>query len=208
MPDFLIIDDHPIVRKGIRQILEEMPGKIHVTEAGNASEGLGKFRERIFDLVLLDINLPGRSGLDILADIKLLKPDMKVLMISMYPEEQYAIRSLKSGASGYLIKESAPDELNIAVEKILKGQRYITQSIAERIFDSVNTAELPYQSLSNREFEVMIQIAKGKGLKEIGNLLSLSEKTISTYRTRILEKMNIQTNAEIVKYALQNKLIE
>jgi DNA-binding NarL/FixJ family response regulator len=208
MPDFLIIDDHPIVRKGIRQILEEMPGKIHVTEAGNASEGLGKFRERIFDLVLLDINLPGRSGLDILADIKLLKPDMKVLMISMYPEEQYAIRSLKSGASGYLIKESAPDELNIAVEKILKGQRYITQSIAERIFDSVNTAELPYQSLSNREFEVMIQIAKGKGLKEIGNLLSLSEKTISTYRTRILEKMNMQTNAEIVKYALQNKLIE
>jgi DNA-binding NarL/FixJ family response regulator len=208
MTEFLIIDDHPIVRKGIRQILEEMPGKIHVTEAGNASEGLGKFRERTYDLIVLDINLPGRSGLDILEDIKLLKPDVKVLMISMYPEEQYAIRSLKSGASGYLIKESAPDELSIAVEKILKGQRYITQSIAERIFDTVNTAELSYQSLSNRELEVMILIAKGKSLKEIGNLLSLSEKTISTYRTRILEKMNMKSNAEIVKYALQNKLIE
>jgi two-component system invasion response regulator UvrY len=208
MTEFLIIDDHPIVRKGIRQILEDMPGNIHVTEAGNASEGLGKFRERTYDLVLLDINLPGRSGLDILENIKNLQPDVKVLMISMYPEEQYAIRSLKSGASGYLIKESAPDELNIAVEKILKGHRYITQSIAERIFDSVNTAEFLHQSLSNRELEVMILIAKGKGLKEIGVLLSLSEKTISTYRTRILEKMNMKSNAEIVKYALQNKLIE
>jgi len=208
MPDFLIIDDHPIVRKGIRQILEEMPGKIHITEAGNASEGLKKLRERRYDLVLLDINLPGRSGLDLLKDIVHLKPDLKVLMISMYPEEQYAIRSLKSGASGYLTKESASDELTIAVEKILKGHRYITHSIAEQIFDNLNTAELPHQSLSNRELEVMILIAKGKGLKEIGDLLSLSEKTISTYRTRILEKMNMQSNAEIVKYALQNKLIE
>jgi len=208
MPDFLIIDDHPLVRKGIRQILEEMPGKIHITEAGNASEGLKKLRERRYDLVLLDINLPGRSGLDLLKDIVHLKPDLKVLMISMYPEEQYAIRSLKSGASGYLTKESASDELTIAVEKILKGHRYITHSIAEQIFDNLNTAELPHQSLSNRELEVMILIAKGKGLKEIGDLLSLSEKTISTYRTRILEKMNMQSNAEIVKYALQNKLIE
>ena len=208
MPDFLIIDDHPIVRKGIRQILEEMPGNIHVTEAGNASEGLKKLRERGYDLVVLDINLPGRSGLDLLKDIKHLKPDLKVLMISVYPEDQYAIRSLKSGASGYLTKESAPDELTIAVEKILKGHRYITQSIAEQIFDTLNTAELPHQSLSNRELEVLILIAKGKGLKEIGDLLSLSEKTISTYRTRILEKMNMKSNAEIVKYALQNKLIE
>ena len=208
MPDFLIIDDHPIVRKGIRQILEEIPGNIHVSEAGNASEGLRKLRERRYDLVVLDINLPGRSGLDMLKDIKLMKPDVKVLMISMYPEEQYAIRSLKSGASGYLTKESAPDELTIAVEKILKGHRYITQSISEQIFDTMDTVELSHQSLSNRELEVMIQIAKGKGLKEIGSLLSLSEKTISTYRTRILEKMNMKSNADITKYALQNKLIE
>jgi two-component system, NarL family, invasion response regulator UvrY len=208
MPVFLIIDDHPIVRKGIRQILEDMNSDVHVHETGTAVDGLKKFREIDIDLVLLDINLPDRSGLDILKDFKYLKPDVKVLMISMYPEEQYAIRSLKSGASGYLTKESASDELTIAVANILKGHRYITQSIADQIFDTLNYAESPHKSLSNREFEVMIQIAKGKGLKEIGNLLSLSDKTISTYRYRVLEKMNMKSNAEIIKYALQNKLIE
>jgi len=208
MPNFLIIDDHPIVRKGIRELLEEIHGEVHVHEAGTAETGLKIFREKKCDLVLLDINLPARSGLDILADMKLQKPDVKVLIISMYPEEQYAIRSLKSGASGYLTKESASNELLVAVNRILQGDLYITKSIAERIFDELKNKGLPHEALSNREFEVMILIARGRSLKEIGNLLSLSEKTISTYRTRILEKMNMQSNADVIKYALQNKLIE
>jgi two-component system invasion response regulator UvrY len=208
MPEFLIIDDHPIVRKGIRQILEDMNSDVHVHEAGTAAKGLKKFREINFDLVILDINMPDRSGLDMLDDMKRIKSGVKILIVSMYPEKQYAIRALKSGASGYLTKESAADELILAMKKIMKGGHYITESIAEHIFDSLDKIGPLHETLSNREFEVMIQIAKGKGLKEIGNLLSLSEKTISTYRYRILEKMKIKSNAEIIRYALLNKLIE
>ena len=138
MPDFLVIDDHPVVRKGICQILEDVSGQVSVDEAGDASEGLKKFRNNKFDLVLLDINLPGRSGLDLIEDFKSIDPDAKILIVSMYPEEQYAIRALKTGAAGYLTKESASDELLTAVDKIIKGGRYITQSIAERIFDAID----------------------------------------------------------------------
>lgn len=208
MPNFLIIDDHPIVRKGIRQLLEERSGPVNVEEAGSAAEGVKKFCEGDYELILLDINLPGRSGLDLIEDLNKLNSNVKVLVISMYPEEQYAIRALKSGAMGYLTKESAPDELLVAVNKVLKGEMYITQSIAERIFEALDQKGLLHEALSNREFEVMILIAKGRGLKEIGNLLSLSEKTISTYRTRILDKMNMKSNADIIKYAIQNKLVE
>lgn len=208
MLSFLIIDDHPIVRKGIRQILEDMDGDVHIHEAGTAPEGLKKFRENDIDLVLLDINLPGKSGLDMLEDLKQLKANVKILMISMYPEEQYAIRALKSGASGYLTKESASDELLLAVDKIIKGGRYITQSLAEQIFDTLDIEGPVHGQLSNREFEVMIQIAKGKDIKKIAIALSLSEKTVSTYRSRILEKMNLLSNTDLVRYALRNKLIE
>ena len=208
MPNFLIIDDHPIVRKGIRQLLEERSGPVSVEEAGSAAEGVKKFREGDYELVLLDINLPGRGGLDLIEDLKKIKSNVRVLVVSMYPEEQYAIRALKSGAMGYLTKDSAPDELLVAVNKILQGDRYITQSIAEKIFDALENKGVPHEALSNREFEVMILIARGRNLKTIGDLLSLSEKTISTYRSRILEKMNMQSNADIIKYALQNKLIE
>ncbi len=208
MPVVLIIDDHPIIRRGIRQILEDKAGDIQVHEAGTVSDGLKKFREYDIDLVLLDISLPGRSGLDMIEDMKQLKSDAKILMISMYPEEQYAIRALKSGASGYLTKESAPDELLLAVERIINGGRYITQSLAEQIFDTLDKEGPVHRKLSNREFEVMIQIAKGKDIKKIANALSLSEKTISTYRSRILEKMNLLSNTDLVRYALRNKLIE
>jgi len=208
MPVVLIIDDHPIIRRGIRQILEDKSGDIQVHEAGTVSDGLKKFREYDIDLVLLDISLPGRSGLDMIEDMKQLKSDAKILMISMYPEEQYAIRALKSGASGYLTKESAPDELLLAVDRIIKGGRYITQSLAEQIFDTLDKEGPLHRKLSNREFEVMIQIAKGKDIKKIANALSLSEKTISTYRSRILEKMNLLSNTDLVRYALRNKLIE
>ena len=208
MPDFLVVDDHPIVRRGICQILEETSVNVNITEVGDAVEALKKFRASKFDMVLLDINLPGRSGLDVLEDMKSFSPDTKILMVSMYPEQQYAIRALKTGASGYLTKESASDELSIAVEKILKGGRYITQSIAEQIFDAIDQEGLPHESLSNRELEVLVQISKGRSLKEIGDLLSLSEKTISTYRSRIMEKMEMTSNADLVRYALNNKLID
>jgi len=208
MADFLVVDDHPIVRRGICQILEETSVNVNITQAGDAVEALKKFRSSKFDMVLLDINLPGRSGLDVLEDMKSFSPDTKILMVSMYPEQQYAIRALKTGASGYLTKESASDELSIAVEKILKGGRYITQSIAEQIFDAIDQEGLPHESLSNRELEVLVQISKGRSLKEIGDLLSLSEKTISTYRSRIMEKMEMTSNAELVRYALNNKLID
>jgi two-component system invasion response regulator UvrY len=208
MPKFLIIDDHPIVRKGIHQMLDELPGQNLVEEASSAGDGLKAFNEVIHDLVLLDINLPGRGGLDLIKDLKKICPGVKILIVSMYPEEQYAIRALKSGAMGYLTKSSAPDELLMAVTRILKGDRYITQSIAEKIFDEFEQKCMPHETLSNREFEVMKMIAGGRSLKEISNLLSLSEKTVSTYRTRILDKMDMHTNADLIRYALQNKLIE
>jgi two-component system, NarL family, invasion response regulator UvrY len=208
MPDFLVIDDHPIVRKGICQILYDISENVNIVEASDAREALSKIRTTRFDVVLLDINLPGRSGLDLLVDIKSSHPDIKILIVSMYPEEQYAIRALKSGASGYLTKESASNELLAAVDKILQGSRYITQSIAERIFDAIDNQGPPHELLSNRELEVLIQIAKGRSLKEIGQILALSEKTISTYRSRILEKTRLTSNADIVRYALQSKLVD
>lgn len=205
---FLVVDDHPIVRKGICQILDDFSTNTTIDEAGDASEAMKKFRANTYDLVLLDINLPGRGGLDLLEDIKSYNPATKVLMVSMYPEQQYAIRAIKTGASGYLTKESAPDELIVALEKILNGGRYITQSIAEQIFDAIDKQGPLHEALSNRELEVLIQIAKGRSLKEIGEMLALSEKTISTYRSRILDKMEMSSNADIVRYALQNKIID
>jgi len=208
MTSFLVVDDHPLVRKGICQILDEFTGSSTIEEAGDASEAMKKFREQTFDLVLLDINLPGRGGLDLLEDMKSYNPAAKILMVSMYPEQQYAIRALKTGASGYLTKESASDELASAIDKVMNGGRYITQSIAEQIFDAIDRQGPPHETLSNRELEVLIQIAKGRSLKEIGEMLALSEKTISTYRSRILEKMEMNSNADIVRYALKNGLID
>lgn len=208
MPRFLVVDDHPLVRRGICQILNDVSGPVSIVEASDASEAMKEIRASKFDVVLLDINLPGRTGLDLLQDLKNSHPGIKILMVSMYPEEQYAIRALRAGASGYLTKESASNELLTAVDKILKGGRYITQSIAERIFDAIDQKGPPHELLSNRELEVLLQIAKGLSLKEIGHLLALSEKTISTYRSRILEKMELSSNADIVRYALQSKLID
>jgi len=208
MPDFLVVDDHPVVRRGICQILEDISGPVHITEASNAREAMKEIRAKDFHMVLLDINLPDRTGLDLLEDLKNAHPDIKILMVSMYPEEQYAIRALKGGASGYLTKESASNELLAAIDKILQGGRYITQSIAERIFDAIDQKGPLHDLLSNRELEVLIQIAKGRSLKDIGQTLGLSEKTISTYRSRILEKMELNSNADMVRYALTNNLID
>jgi DNA-binding NarL/FixJ family response regulator len=204
----LIADDHAIVRKGLRQILEENSDITVTAEAVNGQDVLEKMRNGSFDLVLLDISMPGRNGLDVLKDIKASHPGLPVLMLSMYPEEQYAVRALKSGASGYLTKESAPDELMEAVKKVIKGGKYISSSLAEKLaMDLTGGSINPHEMLSDREFQVMAMIASGKAVKEIADELSLSVKTISTYRTRVLEKMNMHNNAEITRYAIENRLV-
>jgi DNA-binding NarL/FixJ family response regulator len=210
MIKILIADDHAIVREGLKQILLENPDLVVVSEASTGQEVLNKVGKNDLDMVVLDIAMPGRGGLDILKEIKNLKPKLPVLVLSMYPEEQYAVRVLKSGASGYLTKESAPVELVKAIRQISQGKKYISPSLAEKLaFDlEVSSEKLPHETLSDREYQVMCMIASGKTLKEIADELSLSIKTISTYRSRILEKMNMRTNAELTHYAVKNRLVD
>jgi DNA-binding NarL/FixJ family response regulator len=210
MIKILIADDHAIVREGLKQILSESPDLVVVAEASAGQEVLDKIMKNDLDLVILDIAMPGRGGLDILKEIKSQKPKLPVLILSMYPEEQYAVRVLKSGASGYLTKESAPDELVKAIRQISQGKKYISPSLAEKLaVDLEISPDRPsHETLSDREYQVMCMIASGKTLKEIADGLSLSIKTISTYRSRILEKMNMKTNAELTHYAIKNRLVD
>ena len=206
----LITDDHPVVRQGIRQILSEYSDIEVVDEAGQGSELLDQVMNNDYDVVLLDISMPGKSGLELLKDLKVLRPELAVLILSVHPEAQYAIRALKSGASGYLPKSTLPDELIKAIRKVAVGKKYITPSLAEIIatdFNQLNDKPV-YQNLSDREFEILCQIASGKSLKEIGEELSLSSKTISTYRERILDKLHFKTNAEIIRFAIQEGLVD
>lgn len=205
----IIADDHTIVREGLKQIISESP---EMTVAGEASDGqdlLEKVRRENFDAVLLDITMPGRSGIDILKQLKAEKPGLPVLMLSMHPEDQYALRAIKAGASGYLTKETAPDELIKAIKKITSGGKYITPSLAERLVSvfSDNTDELSHKKLSDREFEVFLKIAAGKQVSQIAGDMFLSVKTVSTYRSRILSKMNMSNNAELMHYAMKNGLL-
>ena len=206
----LIADDHAIVRKGLIQILQDAPEAISVEEAESGQEVLDKLRKTIFDAVVLDISMPGRSGLDTLSQIKTAYPDLPVLILSMHPEEQYALRVLKAGASGYLMKESAPNALISAVVKVAQGHKYITPSLAEALATRFEKGgdRKPHEKLSDREFEVFILISKGTSVKEIADSLFLSVKTVHTYRSRILEKMHMKGTAEIIHYAIQNQLIE
>ena len=210
MTKVLIADDHTIVRKGLRQIIEETQDIVAVGEAGTSQEILDKVRKTDCDVLLLDISMPGGNGLDILKRVKAEKPRLAVLILSMHPEEQYAVRALKAGASGYLTKGSAPEELITAIRKVASGRKYISSFLAERLaFDLGEKLEkLPHENLSDREFQVMCMIASGKPVGEIAEELSLSVKTISTYRSRILEKMQMKNNAEITHYAMQQKLVE
>ena len=210
MIKILIADDHPVVRKGLKEIIEETPGMMVGDEASNGQETIEKVRKSDFDIVLLDISMPGRSGLEIIKELKSEKPDLSVLILSMHPEEQYAVRVLKAGASGYLTKESAPDELITAIRKASIGRKYISSSLAEKLaFDLEIDAEKPlHETLSDREYEVMRMIASGKTISEIAKKLFLSVKTISTYRSRILEKTGMKSNAELTHYALKNRLVE
>lgn len=206
----LVADDHAVVREGLKQILSGMVG---VTVSGEASDGvqaLDQARKGDYDLVLLDIAMPGMSGLDVLKQLKSEKPDLPILMLSMYPEEQYAIRTLKAGASGYLAKESAPEELVAAVRKVCQGGKYVTSSLAEKLATYLKSdmERPPHERLSDREYQVVLMIASGKPVSEIANELSLSVKTISTNRSRALEKMGMKNNAEITHYAIKNGLVD
>jgi two-component system, NarL family, invasion response regulator UvrY len=210
MIKILIADDHAVVREGLKHILSEMPDIVVIGEAGNGQEVLQEVGKKAYDLIILDIAMPGRDGLEILKDLKLQKPNVPVLILSMFPEEQYALRALKSGASGYLTKESIPDELIKAIRKILKGGKYISASFSDKlIFSYDNDAEKPiHEVLSDREYQVMRMIASGKTLTEIADELALSIKTVSTYRSRILEKTGIRNNAELTHYAVKHRLVE
>lgn len=210
MIKILIADDHRIVREGLKQILAETPDMIVTDEASNAQEVLERIWDKDFDVLLLDISMPGRSGLDILKQLKGERPKLSVLVLSMYSEEQYALRALKAGASGYMTKESAPDELIEAIRKVSTGRKYISPSVAEKLAFSLESGDErpPQETLSDREFQVMCMIATGKTIKAIAEELSLSIKTVSTYRARILEKMRMKNNAELTHYAIQNRLVE
>jgi DNA-binding NarL/FixJ family response regulator len=205
----LIADDHPIVREGLKQIIRATPDIAVAGEASNAQEVLDQVMLQDFQVVLLDISMPGRNGLDILKQLKSLKPGIQHLILSTHPEEQYAVRALKSGASGYLTKDRVPEELINAIRKAAHGGRYISEALAEKLaFElSGETDEAPHQTLSDREYQVMCMIASGKTVKQIGQELALSIKTISTYRRRILEKMHMTTNAEITHYAIHGGLV-
>jgi DNA-binding NarL/FixJ family response regulator len=205
----LVADDHAIVRKGLKQILlDEYPfGEIE--ECSNAEELIQKANEGVWDVIISDISMPGRSGLEALQQIRLSYPRLPVLILSMHPEEQYAIRALKAGASGYCSKDLAHEELVNAVRRVLTGKKYITPSLAEALATQLDDESKPepYKRLSDREFDVFKLLAAGKTVSEIADTLSLSTTTISTYRSRILVKMNFKTNADLIRYALEKKLI-
>jgi DNA-binding NarL/FixJ family response regulator len=206
----LIADDHPIVRKGLKQILSEESDMGVFGEAQNSQELLELVRKQDWDIVILDITMPGRGGIDVLKELKHERPKLPVLMLSVHPEDQYAVRALKAHASGYMTKDSAPEELVKAIRKILRGGKYISSTLAEKLaFDLETETEKPlHETLSDREHQVLLMIASGKTVSEIAKELSLSVKTIDTYRARILEKMKMKTNAELTHYAIKNKLVE
>jgi DNA-binding NarL/FixJ family response regulator len=209
MINILIADDHSVVRRGLKQILSEESDMNVGGEASNSEGILAILGQQPWDLLILDITMPGKSGLDVLLEIKQKRPGLKVLILSMHPEEEIAVRALKSGADGYLNKESVPGELIQAIRKIISGGKYISNTLAESIFLSMSreSGQQPHNELSEREFQVLCLIASGNSLTEIGEKLSLSVKTISTYRSRILEKMNLKSNVELTHYAIKHKLV-
>lgn len=207
MHRILTIDDHEVVREGVKGLFAD--GIAEFGEARSGAEAINLILNKEWDIAILDISLAGRSGLDVLKEIKQLRPKLPVLMLSMHAEDQYALRAFKGGASGYISKASSRDELKQAVLKVIKGGRYVSPSMAERmVFDLTSSEKLPHEQLSDRELEVLCLIASGKTVGEIAESLSLSDKTISTYRRRILDKMQLGTNAELTHYAIRNNLVE
>jgi two-component system invasion response regulator UvrY len=210
MIKIFIADDHAIVREGLKQIVAETTDMTVTDEADTGHEVLEKVSENDYDVLVLDITMPGLNGLDALKQLRSQRPDLPVLVLSIHPEEQYAVRVLRAGASGYLTKESAPDELISAIRKVSMGGKYVTPSLAEKLAsDLVADGKKPlHETLSDREYQVLCMIASGKTVTEIAEELFLSEKTISTYRSRILEKMKMKTNAELIHYAIKHGLVE
>jgi len=206
----LIADDHAVFRRGLRETISEAFPKVIFGEAKTAEETLESVRRHDWEILILDISMPGKSGLDILNDLKRLRPKLPILLLSMHPEEQFARRALKSGAAGYLTKESVPEELKEAVRKVVNGGRYVSATFAEKLaVDLTEGADIPiHELLSDREFQVLRMIASGKTVKEIADEIALSVKTVSTYRARILEKTGMRTNAELIRYALQTQLVD
>lgn len=205
----LICDDHKIVRDGLRQILQQLGGTTVIGEAGDGIEALNLLKKDQFDILLLDISLPGMSGMEILQAVKAKWPSINVLMLSMMPQEQYAILALKLGASGYLTKDTASEELLLAIRKVSEGGKYISHTLAENLALHLTqkTYGQKHEILSGREFEIMIKLANGKSLQEIGNELFISDKTVSTYRSRIMEKMELNKNTELTRYCIEHNLI-
>lgn len=204
-----IADDHAVVRRGVRQILEEVDDVVVAGEAGTVRETLQAVRKNDYDVVLLDIAMPDGGGLEALEQLKSLKPKARVLILSMYPERQYAVRALRTGAAGYLTKDSAPEELITAIRQVARGGKYVTQSLAEQLADELQgeMPKEPHEALSDREYQVMRLLATGKTVSEIAADLSLSVKTVSTFRARILEKLHLKNTAEIVRYVLEKGLV-
>ncbi len=209
MLKILIADDHSIVRAGLKQVLADTPDMTVTDEAGATEEAIRKALDGDFDVVVLDISMPGRGGLEVLKQIKSQKPKLPVLVLSMHPEEQYAMRVLKAGAAGYVTKESVTEELIDAIRKVSKGMKYVSPYLAQEIVFALDSdTERPIEeTLSDREFQVLCMIASGKTASEIAEELSLSVKTVSTYRSRILEKMRMKSNAELTNYAIKNNLV-
>jgi len=205
----LIADDHPIVRQGLKQIISDSPDMVVAAEAADGQEVLNQVWINEFDVVLLDISMPVRNGLDILKQLKSQQPGLAVLLLSVHPEGQYALRVLKAGASGYITKDRAPDELISAIRAAASGKKYISPSLAQMLASTpgIATAVPSHHLLSDREYSVLRLIAAGKAKKAIAEELSLSPKTVSTYRSRVLNKMGLKTDAEIVRYAIENQLL-
>jgi two-component system invasion response regulator UvrY len=205
----LCIDDHAIFRQGVKQILQQYDRQVKIGEAATARAALQLVRESRWDVVLLDLSLPDRSGLQLLEELKREQPDVPVLILTMHGDDEYAVRAVRGGASAYVTKESAPEELITALQKVLAGGRYMTPALAEKVafaYASPGGAEKPHQTLSERELEILRLIGAGRSLKEIAAMLELSVKSVGTYRSRVLEKMSMSTNADLIRYVIEHQL--
>ncbi len=206
----LIIDDHEVVRRGVKQILEETFPQVEVGEADTGQKGMAAVRHEPWDLAIVDISLPDQSGLELLVELRSLAPQLPLMVLSLHPEEQYAVRAFRAGAMAYLTKQTAPEELARAVKQVLSGRRYVTASLGERMAGNLSKtpAGMAHQTLSEREFEVLVLLAQGQSVKHIAQSLALSMKTVSTYRARLLDKLQLANTAELIRYALDHHLVE
>jgi two-component system, NarL family, invasion response regulator UvrY len=204
----LVVDDHPLVRRGILHMLSETKDIVCKDEAGSGTDALLLVQKSDYDIVVLDIRLPDNSGLEILKQIRSSKPELPVLMLSVYSEKQYATRALKAGASGYLTKDTIPEELVNAIYKIARGERYVSPTLGKILAAEASANSDGHQALSDREYQVMCMLASGKAASQIAKELSLSVKTVSTYRTRLLDKLKLETTSQLIHYAIENNLCE